>query len=406
MTTPPTSAPEPVGALAGMRVLDLTQVLAGPYCTQMLGDFGADVVKVESPNGGDQSRASMGPHLHGDDRAGFLAVNRNKKSITLDLKTEDGREVFYRLVGGADVVVENFRPGVTTRLGIDYATLRSLNSALIYASVSGFGPTGPYADRPGYDLIAQAAAGIMSVTGEPGGRPVKCGLPICDLSAGLFATIGILTAYAARTTTGVGQHVETSLYEAGVGLSVWESVEYWATGKPPAPLGSAHRLNAPYQALQTQDGYVTLAANNPQSWLRLCQTLGRGDLADDPRFETNDARMVHVVELVKELESTLTTRSTDHWVDQLVSAGIACGPIRSYDQVLTGGQTAARDLVVTIEHPVEGVMKALATPVKLAGTPSSMRRAAPLLGEHTDQVLGAAGYSDTDISDLRARGVV
>jgi crotonobetainyl-CoA:carnitine CoA-transferase CaiB-like acyl-CoA transferase len=406
MTIFPTPAPDAVGALAGMRVLDLTQVLAGPYCTQMLGDFGADVVKVESPSGGDQSRASMGPHLRGDDRAGFLAVNRNKKSITLDLKSEDGREVFYRLVKGADVLVENFRPGVTTRLGIDYPTLRSLNPTLIYASVSGFGPTGPYAGRPGYDLIAQAATGIMSVTGEPGGRPVKCGLPICDLSAGLFATIGILTAYAARTTTGVGQHVETSLYEAGVGLSVWESVDYWATGKAPAPLGSAHRLNAPYQALQTKDGYVTVAANNPQSWIRLCHSLGREDLAHDPRFETNDARMVHTAELVKELESTLVTRSTDDWVEMLVSAGIACGPIRSYDQVLTGGQTVARDLVLTMEHPVEGTIKALATPVKLAGTPAAVRRAAPLLGEHTDQILHAAGYSDAELDDFRTRGVV
>jgi crotonobetainyl-CoA:carnitine CoA-transferase CaiB-like acyl-CoA transferase len=406
MTTSSSATPEPAGALAGMRVLDLTQVLAGPYCTQMLGDFGAEVVKVESPGGGDQSRASMGPHLVGDDRAGFLAVNRNKKSITLNLKSEQGREIFYGLAQNSDVVVENFRPGVTTKLGIDYPTLHALNPALIYASVSGFGQTGPYSSRPGYDLIAQAFTGIMSVTGEPGGRPVKCGLPICDLTAGLFATIGILAAHAARTLTGLGQHVETSLYEAGVGLSVWESVDFWATGKAPAPLGSAHRLNAPYQALKTKDGYLTVAANNPRSWVQLCKTIGRVELAADPRFDSNDARMAHTAALVEELEFTLSTRSTDAWMELLVADGIACGPIRTYDQVLTGEHTLAREMVVSMLHPVEGRIKALATPVKLDETPAAVRRPAPLLGEHTDEILHAAGYGDTEIDDFRTRGVL
>ena len=389
-----------------MRVLDLTQVLAGPYCTQMLGDFGADVVKVESPKGGDQSRASMGPQLKGEDRAGFLAVNRNKKSITLNLKSDEGREIFFGLVKTADVLVENFRPGVTTKLGIDYPTLHALNPALIYASVSGFGQSGPYASRPGYDLIAQAVTGIMSVTGEPGGRPVKCGLPICDLTAGLFATLGILTAHAARAVTGQGQHVETSLFEAGVGLSVWESVDYWATGRAPQPLGSAHRLTAPYQALRTRDGYVTVAANNPRSWIQLCTTLGREELATDPRFESNDSRMANTADLVEELESTLVTKPTDEWMDLFIADGIASGPIRTYDEVLTGEHTMAREMVITMQHPVEGRISALATPVKLDATPATIGRAAPLLGQHTDEVLTAAGYTAAQIDDFRARGVV
>ena len=400
------AGPAPVGALSGMKVLDLTQVLAGPYCTQMLGDFGADVLKVESPKGGDQSRASMGPQLNGEDRAGFLAVNRNKKSITLNLKSDEGREIFFGLVKTADVLVENFRPGVTTKLGIDYPTLQAVNPALIYASVSGFGQSGPYASRPGYDLIAQAVTGIMSVTGEPGGRPVKCGLPICDLTAGLFAALGILAAHASRARTGQGQHVETSLFEAGVGLSVWESVDYWATGRAPGPLGSAHRLTAPYQALRTQDGYVTVAGNNPRSWVQLCTTLGREELATDPRFDSNDGRMAHTAELVEELESTLVTKPTDEWMELFIADGIASGPIRTYDEVLTGEHTMAREMVVTMQHPVEGRISALATPVKLDVTPAIISRAAPLLGQHTDEVLTAAGYTAEQIDDFRARGVV
>lgn len=393
-------------ALHGMRVLDLTQVLAGPYCTQLLGDFGAEVIKVETPGRGDQSRASMGPRLKGEDRAGFLAVNRNKLSITLDLKSAQGREVFSRLVLGADVLVENFRPGVTTKLGIDYPAVHAINPALVYASISGFGQSGPFASRPGYDLIAQAMSGIMSVTGEPDGRPVKCGLPICDLTAGLFAVIGILAAHAARAVTGQGQHVETSLYESGLGLSVWEAVDYWATGRAPLPLGSAHRLTAPYQALRTKDGYITVAGNTPRAWEQLCMTLGRPHLAQDPRFSSNDLRMQHTEALVCELESALASGTTDEWVGRLVAAGVASGPIRGYDKVLEGEHTKAREMVVTMEHPVEGQIRGLATPVKLDGTPAAVTRAAPLLGEHTDVILQSLGYTDQQIADFHARDVV
>jgi formyl-CoA transferase len=389
-----------------MRVVDLTQVLAGPYFTQILGDFGADVIKVEIPHGGDQSRTTMGPKLKGPDRAGFLAVNRNKRSLTIDLKTDAGRAILLRLLDRADVLVENFRPGVADRLGIGYDAVHELNPHLIYASLSGFGSTGPEARRPGYDLIAQAMTGVMSVTGEPGGPPVKCGIPICDLATGLFAVIGILTAHAARVKTGLGQHVETSLYDAGVGLSIWEATQYWSSGAIPGPLGSGHRLTAPYQALRTADGYLAVAGNNQRSWESLCRTLDRADLVGDPRFSTNDARMDNLAALVTELESALGARTTAEWQDLLVDAGVACAPIRTYDAVLNDPHTRARGLVIDLDHEVEGPMHALATPVTLPDTPARVRTAAPLLSADTDDVLSWLGYTAADIGRFHGEAIV
>lgn len=393
-------------ALAGMIVADLTQVLAGPYCTQVLGDFGADVIKVEMPGSGDQSRATMGPKLVGADRAGFLAVNRNKRSLTVDLKTPEGRGIIYRLIDRADVLVENFRPGVAERLGIGYDAVHAANPRLVYASLSGFGESGPDSRRPGYDLIAQAMTGIMSITGEPGGRPVKCGLPICDLASGLFGVIGIMIAYAARQRSGNGQHVETSLFDAGVGLSLWEAVEYWASGVVPGPLGSAHRLTAPYQAVRTADGYITIAGNNQRAWAALCSTVGRPDLTTDPRFATNDGRMEHLSQLIAELESALAARSTAEWEKLLIEAGVPCAPIRTYDAVLSDAHTLARGLVVDVDHSVEGRMHALATPVQLHGTPARMSRGAPLLGANTPELLDWLGYSNDEVSSFRERAIV
>ena len=261
-------------ALADIRVLELTQVMAGPFCGQVLADMGADVIKVEPP-GGDSTRRSLGFRMGGDDTAAFLAVNRNKRSLTLDLKNDAHRAAFHRLARDADVVLENNRPGVAARLGVDYETLRELNPRLVYASISGFGQTGPYAQRPGYDLIAQGLAGVMSVTGEPDGDPVKCGIPIGDLSAGLFCAVGILSALHARERTGRGQYVDTSLFEGALALSIWESAELWATGRVPGKLGSAHRLTAPYQALRTRDGYITVGGNTQKLFERLCAVLGR-----------------------------------------------------------------------------------------------------------------------------------
>ncbi len=321
--------------LAHIRVLDLTQVMAGPFCTLLLGDMGADVIKVEPPEGGDLSRSMGGADLamKGRDKAPFMGLNRNKRSVALDLRSEAGREAFLALVATADVLVENFRPGVTARLGVDYETLSALNPRLVYASISGFGQTGPYADRPGFDLIAQAMSGVMSVTGEDGGEPTKCGLPISDLAAGLYAAAGVMAALLARERTGRGQHVETSLFEAALGLSVWESTEYWATGRAPRALGSAHRLNAPYQAFRTGDGHLVLAALTPAQWVNLCRALGRPGLADDPRFAGNGDRMARRGELAAEIEAALAADSTDAWVARLLEAGVPAGPLLDYPGV-------------------------------------------------------------------------
>jgi formyl-CoA transferase len=393
-------------ALEQLTVIDMTQVMAGPFCCQLLGDLGARVVKVEPVGSGDHTRQSMGHQMPHGESSAFLAVNRNKQGIAIDLKQEAGRGAFYQLAREADIVVENFRPGVTSRLGVDYATLSGLNPRLVYASISGFGQTGPYADRPGYDLVAQAMSGLMSVTGEPGRDPVKCGVPVADLSAGLFCAVGILAACIAREQTGRGQHIDTSLYEAGLALSVWETAELWATGRVPQPLGSAHRMTAPYQALRTRDGHITVGANNPRLWQRLCQVLGREDLFDDPRYTTNAGRMKHRDVLATELESVLKDRDSEEWQAALLAAGVPCGPIHDYEQVCQDPHTLARDMVVTMRHPAEGEIRGLGIPVKLSDTPGQIRRPAPMLGEHTDELLAGLGYSAADISALREQGAV
>jgi crotonobetainyl-CoA:carnitine CoA-transferase CaiB-like acyl-CoA transferase len=388
-----------VSALAGLRVLELTQVMAGPFCGQVLADMGADVVKVEPPDG-DPTRRSLGFRVRGEDTAAFLAVNRNKRSLVLDLKDDRHRAVFHRLAVDADVVLENYRPGVAARLGVDWETLSALNGRLVYASVSGFGQTGPYAMRPGYDLIAQGLSGVMSVTGDPGGEPSKCGIPIGDLSAGLFCAVAILSAVIARERTGRGQRIDTSLFECALALSVWETAELWATGRVPEALGSAHRLTAPYQALRTKDGHITVGGNNERLWQKLCEAVGRPDLVEDPRFQTNDERMAHRPELVAELESALAARGTDAWVAALSEAGVPCGPIHDYGQVFEDEHTQARAVEVRLEHPVEGEIRALGIPVKLSDTPGSIRHAAPLLGQHTAEVLAEAGFTAEQVEAL------
>ncbi|MGH3087727.1 MAG: CaiB/BaiF CoA transferase family protein [Rubrobacteraceae bacterium] len=392
--------------LEKLKVLDLTQVMAGPFCTQLLADMGADVTKVEPVGTGDQSRRAMGFRGKGEDTSAFLAVNRNKKSLTLNLKEDEGCEIFYKLAEDADVVAENFRPGVTKKLGIDYETLKELNPRLIYASISGFGQTGPYAMRAGYDLIAQGMSGVMSVTGEPGGPPAKCGIPIGDLSAGLFCAFGIMTAHAAREETGRGQHVDTSLFEGSLALSIWETAELWSTGRIPQPFGSAHRLTAPYQALETRDGYINVGANNDRLWKRFCAAIEREELVDDDRFTTNDDRMRNRAELAEELEKTLKNKTTDEWMELFNEAGFPAGPIFNYKQVFEDEHTRARNMMVEMDHPVEGKVKGLGIPVKLSETPGEIRHAAPLLGEHTEETLAKLGYSDADISDLKERGIV
>src|SRR3569833_978138 len=303
--------------LAGLRVLDISQVMAGPFRCMLLGDMGVDVIKIEPPKTGDSTRHSMGFRLKGEDSPGFLALNRNKRSITLNLKDEADREVLYALVKTADILVENARPGVAARLGIDYDTLAAINPRLVYASISGFGQTGPWAQRPGFDLIAQAMSGILSATGLPGLEPVKNANPVGDLGAGLFAAVGILGALLGRARSGVGQYIDASLFEAALGLSVWETTELWGTGKSPTPIGSANRMSAPYQAVKAADDYFVIGAANQKLWLTFLQVLGREELNADPRFSTNSQRVAHREAQIETLSATLATKPAQTWIDAL-----------------------------------------------------------------------------------------
>ncbi|UYN85092.1 MAG: CoA transferase [Microcella sp.] len=377
-----------------MRVIDLTQVMAGPFSTMLLADLGAEVIKVEPPGGGDQTRHSWGRSGKGDDGPAFFALNRNKKSVVIDLREPDGLAELHSLVRGADVVIENYRPGVTKRLGIDYESLRAIEPSIIFASITGFGHYGPYATRPGYDLIAQGMAGIMGITGNPGGEPVKAGVPVADIGAGLFCTYGILAAYAHKLRTGEGQYLETSLYDSAIAFSVWEATEYWASGNVPVATGSAHRMSAPYQAFPTSDGWITVGANNQRLWGYLCTALGREDLRDDARFATNPDRMANRAELAEIIGSALSTDTSEVWVEKLLAAGVPAGLVQTYDRVLDDPHTLAREMVQTIPHPVEGEVSTLGFPVKFSGTPAAARRHPPLLDEHRAELLGEQAAGD------------
>jgi formyl-CoA transferase len=393
-----------MAALEGLRVIDQTQVMAGPFCTMLLGDMGAEVIKVEPPAGEHtrHERLEAAPGV----TAAYLAVNRNKRGLVLDLKQPDGVEVLKRLAATADVLVENYRPGVARRLGVDYDALRALCPRLVYCSISGFGQTGPYAGRGGFDLVAQGMSGIMSATGSEGGPPVKVGVPITDLGAGLFALFGILCALRARRVTGRGQLVDTSLFEAGLALSAWEATEYWYTGQVPRRLGTAHRLNAPYQAYRASDGHFTVGAASERLWPRFARLLGLGHLVDDPRFGTVAARLAHRAELEALVEAVTVRHPRAHWLAACDAAGIPAGPIYTIPEALTDPHALARGMVQELEHPVAGRVKALGNPVKLSRSPARMRRAAPLLGEDTEAVLSEVGYGAAEIAALRSRGVV
>jgi crotonobetainyl-CoA:carnitine CoA-transferase CaiB-like acyl-CoA transferase len=373
--------------LAGIRVLDVSQVMAGPFCCMLLGDMGADVIKIEPPKVGDQTRRSMGFRLKGDDSPGFLALNRNKRSITLDLKTDADREILYALVRTADVLVENGRPGVAERLGMGYETLRAINPRLVYASISGFGQSGPWAQRPGFDLIAQAMSGVLSATGLPGSEPVKTGVPVGDLGAALFAVYGILSALVGRQASGQGQMVDASLFEAALGLSIWETTELWGTGRSPQPLGTANRMSAPYQAVQASDGYFVFGAANQKLWLSFLEAADRLDLEHDARFATNSDRVANQAALIASLHPTFARRTVAAWVDDLLAKGVPAGPIYDYGQALASEHVAARHMVQDIAHPVEGSFKALGFPVKLSDTPQEVRYPPPLLDQHREEIL-------------------
>ncbi len=393
------------GPLSGMVTLDLTQILAGPMCTMVLADMGADVVKIEKPNGGDDNRR-MGPPFIKDWSAGFLAVNRNKRSLALDLRNDAGRSVFRRLVEDADVVVENFRPGVMERLGLGYAELAAIKPSLVYCTISGFGSTGPARNRGGFDLVAQGVSGLMSITGHPDSPPAKVGVPVTDLTAGLFAANGIMAAYINALKTGQGQMVDTSLMEAGVAYTVWESSVYFAEGEIPGPLGSAHRVSAPYQALRTRDGYLNLGAATQPTWEQLCRAIGREDLMEDERFRAPWDRKAREEELAALLEETFSTEDTEHWLKLLDDAGVVAGPIYNMEQVYRDPQVLAREMLVYTEDPELGTIHNIGVPVKLSATPGSIRRRAPALGEHSGEILLEHGFTQGEVDELLNAGVI
>ena len=390
-------------ALEEIRVLDVTQMLAGPFCAMLLCDMGADVIKVEPP-GGDSARGMAG--AVGSDSPSFNAVNRGKRGIVVDLKTREGQGVLKRLARTADVLIENYRPNVMRGFGLDFSSLSKLTPKLIYASISGYGQTGPSAKKGGFDLVAQGVSGIMSITGEPGRSPVKAGIPVTDLGAGLFALSGIVAALFHRTKTGHGQHVDTSLVEAGIALSVWEATEYFSGAAIPEPMGSAHRMIAPYQAIRCADGYITLGTANDRLFHRLCELLGHAEWADHPDYVDNTARVRNRVALVAQIEAITVRHPRRHWLSVLEEREIPCGPINTYEEVMSDPQIQARQMVVDTDHPTLGRVRTLGTPLKMSDTPLVTGRPAPLLGEHTEQVLQEAGFTPDEIAALyRARSV-
>jgi crotonobetainyl-CoA:carnitine CoA-transferase CaiB-like acyl-CoA transferase len=393
-------ANESAGPLDGIVVIELAHIMAGPVCGLMLADMGADVIKVEKVPGGDDSRRFLPPDIDGESAA-FMIVNRNKRGIAVDLKTDDGKAILRRLLATADVVIENYRRGTMARLGLGYETLRQNNPGLIYCEVSGFGRTGPYRDRGGFDLIAQGMSGLMSITGEgPGRSPVKIGAPVTDITAGILAANGVLAAYIHRLKTGEGQRVDTSLFEAGIVHTYWQSAMAFATGNSPGPLGSAHPLNAPYQSFPTSDGWINVGAANQTNWLKLLDALNAPTLATDPRFIDNEMRMRNLDALIPALNDVFATRPTAEWLDRLEAVGLPAGPILSIEEMHRDPQTLAREMVVRTSHSRLGEVETIGAPVKFSAAASGIRRGAPVLGEHSREVLAGYGYGEQEIDRL------
>jgi crotonobetainyl-CoA:carnitine CoA-transferase CaiB-like acyl-CoA transferase len=394
------------GPLKDVKVIDLSHIMAGPACSMLLADMGADVIKVERMPDGDDSRRMVPPAI-ADQSAAFLIMNRNKRGIALDLRTEGGRNVLSRLLKNADVLIENFRRGTMERMGLGYDALHALNPKLIYCSISGFGRTGPYADRGGFDLVAQGMSGLMSITGEgPGHPPVKVGAPVTDITAGILACVGILAALHARESSGQGQMVDTSLFEAGIIQTYWHSAMCFATGRAPGPMGTAHPLNAPYQAFPTSDGWITVGAANQGNWLRLVDALEAPDLRDEPRFATNADRMRNLEVLTATLTPLFKRRTSAEWLLRLEQAGVPAGPVLEVGQMHGDPQALAREMIVQTEHPTAEHVKAIGLPIKFSDTPGGVRRAAPLFGQDTREVLREHGFSDVEIEQFAEQGAI
>ena len=392
-----------MGPLAGVRVLELAQIMAGPTCGMLLADLGADVIKVERIPGGDDTRAMNRPSVNGESAA-FMAMNRNKRGMALNLKLPAARDALKRMAAQSDVLTENYRKGTMEKLGLGYEALKDVNPSLIYCSISGYGRTGPYADKGGFDLIAQGMSGLMSITGEPGRPPVKSGSPICDINAGILGALGIVSAYVHRLKTGEGQLVDTSLFEAGIQQTYWHSAIHFATGAAPGPSGSAHILSAPYQAFHAKDGWLTIGGANQANWERVARVLDAPEWLDDERFRTNGDRMKHLEALVPLMNAKLEHRTVHEWIALLEAQGVPCGPINPIARMLDDPQTKAREMVVELEHPKAGRTRALGLPIKLSATPGRVTRAAPTYGQHTREVLGEFGFSASEIEALIASG--
>ncbi|MBT2658447.1 CoA transferase [Bacillus sp. ISL-18] len=393
------------GPLEGIKVLDLSRTLAGPFCSMQLGDMGADVIKVEQPGLGDETRKFTPPEINGES-CYFMSLNKNKKGITLDLKTEEGQRIVKQLVAESDVLIENFRNGTMEKFGLGYDVLKEINPRLVYCAISGFGRTGPMKDEPAYDLLMQGFGGLMSVTGEPDRPPVKVGFSIVDLGTGLYATLAVVLALFSRGKTGKGQYVESSLFETVVSLSNYLGQNALATGKAPERFGSAHPSLVPYQVFETKDGYVTIAVTNDALWRKMCDALELYELKDHPRYALNVNRVANREELVGILTEFTKNKDSSEIIERLQRAGVPGGPIHNLTQVLAHPQIQSRGMIQEVEHPTIGMLKMLGIPIKLSDTPGSVRKAPPLLGEDTDEVLSQLGYTSSGIAALREKGAI